>query len=533
MSYINGVRFADVAVMKSGDGGILLINQVAVLRIGGDCTVQSDELGDALHQTISVQCDGRADWLRDLSFLDAMHPSIEGVVYLRHSPIAVRPNAEAPASRMWTEEVRTFGRSNVRTAPQGPSTGVPHVPQTQLEQALSLNRYYSQFLAWDDDDGEPQTGWEPRLGGVMQALNLPGGADERAFADAVRGWQIAKGGLLCDGIIGKNTWARLEPLTRDAPSMLAGPAAFRETAPGAWPSFQAVAGYSPMRIPGRGFFFVVVDMLPDVGAQYLVRKVGVIPQDFILRPTNPLARLSPAEHALGTPSQWISASNRPFGAPTMNGRPVLMDVDAITREGGTLVPEAELIKDLERFARENPAATNRVNRLIKAIQKVEGETLVTGPTPRGAVRPITGTHAAYVREAEALFAKFQARGITQAELEAGLNAFNRSYRGARIIGRVGRVFTVVGVVMTAVDMGFAIDKSVQQQSFRPVAAETIRQVGGWGGAIAGAKLGAMAGAAVGIETGPGAIVTGAVGAIIFGAIGYFSADWLADQISEN
>jgi hypothetical protein len=138
-----------------------------------------------------------------------------------------------------------------------------------------------------------------------------------------------------------------------------------------------------------------------------------------------------------------------------------------------------------------------------------------------------------VREAEALFAKFQARGITQAELEAGLNALNRSYRGARIIGRVGRVFTVVGVVMTAVDMGFAIDKSVQQQSFRPVAGETIRQVGGWGGAIAGAKLGAMAGAAVGIETGPGAIVTGAVGAIIFGAIGYFSADWLADQISEN
>lgn len=61
----------------------------------------------------------------------------------------------------------------------------------------------------------------------------------------------------------------------------------------------------------------------------------------------------------------------------------------------------------------------------------------------------------------------------------------------------------------------------------------IRRVGGWGSAVAGAKIGGIAGAAIGIETGPGAIITGAIGAIIFGTAGYFGADWIADQIDEN
>jgi hypothetical protein len=82
---------------------------------------------------------------------------------------------------------------------------------------------------------------------------------------------------------------------------------------------------------------------------------------------------------------------------------------------------------------------------------------------------------------------------------------------------------VVGIVLTAVDLGLATKKSIDQNSFKPVGAEVIRQVGGWGGAIAGAKIGAIGGAALGIETGPGAIVTGAIGAIVFGAAGYFGA----------
>ena len=70
-------------------------------------------------------------------------------------------------------------------------------------------------------------------------------------------------------------------------------------------------------------------------------------------------------------------------------------------------------------------------------------------------------------------------------------------------------------------------------AIKPIAAESIRQVGGWAGAVAGAKLGAAAGASLGLVTGPGAIITGAVGAIVVGAAFYFGADILADKIHAN
>ncbi|GIZ14781.1 hypothetical protein [Capnocytophaga catalasegens] len=54
----------------------------------------------------------------------------------------------------------------------------------------------------------------------------------------------------------------------------------------------------------------------------------------------------------------------------------------------------------------------------------------------------------------------------------------------------------------------AVEKSIKKERIKPIAAETIRQVGGWGGAIAGAKIGAVGGAFLGIETGPGAIIFG-------------------------
>ena len=86
---------------------------------------------------------------------------------------------------------------------------------------------------------------------------------------------------------------------------------------------------------------------------------------------------------------------------------------------------------------------------------------------------------------------------------------------------------------TSSDLARATDQSFAQKSFKPVGAEVVRQVGGWGGAFAGGKIGFGIGALFGIETGLGAIVTGTVGAIIFGAMGYFGADMIADQISPN
>ena len=98
-----------------------------------------------------------------------------------------------------------------------------------------------------------------------------------------------------------------------------------------------------------------------------------------------------------------------------------------------------------------------------------------------------------------------------------------------VCGAVAAGLLTLGVA----DVARAADQSVKQKSFRPLGAEAVRQVGGWGMAAAGAKIGFATGALFGIETGPGAIVTGGIGAIIFGAAGYFGADLIADQISPN
>ncbi|KJZ63801.1 hypothetical protein [Pseudomonas fluorescens] len=78
----------------------------------------------------------------------------------------------------------------------------------------------------------------------------------------------------------------------------------------------------------------------------------------------------------------------------------------------------------------------------------------------------------------------------------------------------------------------AADESIKQKSIKPISIEVVKQAGGWGGAIAGARIGVVAGAAVGIETGPGAIVSGAVGGIIFGTAGYFGASWLTEYLQD-
>lgn len=139
----------------------------------------------------------------------------------------------------------------------------------------------------------------------------------------------------------------------------------------------------------------------------------------------------------------------------------------------------------------------------------------------------------YVRSAEDLWAEFRAGRMTRPELVQELRNLESSYARARVVGQAGRVLMVLGVVLTAVELTQAARRSIEEGSARPLSAETIRQVGGWGGAIAGGKIGFAVGALFGIETGPGALISGAVGAVIFGAAGYFGADWIADQISPN
>jgi hypothetical protein len=82
-------------------------------------------------------------------------------------------------------------------------------------------------------------------------------------------------------------------------------------------------------------------------------------------------------------------------------------------------------------------------------------------------------------------------------------------------------------------LGKAGVQSYEQSTVKPIAAESIRQLGGWAAAVAGMKLGTAAGAAFGIATGPGVVIAAGAGALIGGVAGYFGFDWIADQIYEN
>ncbi|MET0390759.1 MAG: hypothetical protein ABW321_32600 [Polyangiales bacterium] len=287
----------------------------------------------------------------------------------------------------------------------------------------------------------------------------------------------------------------------------------------------------------RGFMFVVIEQLPEVGAgSKIIRKVALLPRDFSLAPRNPSGVITLAEHALGgfdELSQFLSASDRPIGAPSIQGKPVLIDLVKVKAAGGYVHSVEEVLADLRRFAEANPQARARVEKLMWAIDKVEGEVLIEGGVPGKAVQVPGPAHLGHIRSGEALWRDFTKGALSKAELEAELVALQKAYGRAQVVGRVGRVLSVVGVVMTAVDLTRAAQRSREQHSFKPVGAEVLRQVGGWGGALAGAKIGFAGGALFGIETGPGALITGGIGALIFGGLGYFGADLVADQISPN
>jgi LysM domain len=301
---------------------------------------------------------------------------------------------------------------------------------------------------------------------------------------------------------------------------------------------------------GQGYYFLIAEQLPEVGTQNVIRKVMVAPKDFArstplspqelaelfpekygMFPKNAKGTVSMAEHAMGNTanSPWISASNRPFGAATMNvnSRPVLINLEKAAGAGASIHYPAEVIRELEAYALQHPTSAQQIKKLIQAVQ-IEGESLLRAESiPKGAIKPVSAAHMPYIRKAEAIWA--QNKG-NPAAVEAELAALGKSFGRAQTLGRGLRVVSVIGVVLTVRDMGRAAEQSIDQHSYRPVAVETVRQVGGWGGAALGAKAGFALGAALGIETGPGAIITGAVGAMVFGGIGYFAGDKLAQYL---
>lgn len=425
---------------------------------------------------------------------------------------------------------------------------------------------YAQFLAWTYQ-GRARTGWLDRFDGIVCAIGAGNNStDEVAFANAVAQWQELNPGLVVDGILGEKTWAQLEPGTRtsEGQQQYRRPPAMIATNLGQCnPPFVECTTESRMRTIARGFTFVVFEtlpVLPDMNTHAvrttnmgltgpdgnkLVRKIAIFPQKIGEIASDFASELTPAEHAFDVKtngqkrSPWLSASNRSHGAPKFRGINYLIDLEKVRAKGGVVVTQAELIADLRRYQGQTGRS---MERLIATIQGIEGETLIRNGASG---RRVSTQHQQYITAAEEAWDKFDSKQITKSELEKTLSELDGKYEKLRgrsmAIRGCGRALAIFGVAMTVADFCKAGNQSIEQGSVKPIAAETIRQVGGWGGsalggwatALAAAKIGGMGGAAAGVELGPGAVVTGVIGAVVFGVAGYYGADWVADWIHPN
>jgi LysM repeat protein len=272
--------------------------------------------------------------------------------------------------------------------------------------------------------------------------------------------------------------------------------------------------HAPSIVPSRGFFFILADEINPF-TRKVVRKVMVNPEmanalsqqlgkpiqvmanpsRFGLMPTDPFSPLPAGRHALGMkPSAFSSASNSLFGSSRIQGNRFWIDVAKAEAAGATFHGTEEIVADLNRIAAKSASSAQQANiARITNLVRADAEVLVRGPVPASAIKG------------------------------AGAMALTRGLQGVQI----------VGFAMTAVDLTHATQKSIAQNSAKPIVAETIRQAGGWAAGWAGMKLGAAGGALVGIETGPGAIVTGLIGGVAGGMAGYFGFDWIADHIDAN
>lgn len=281
----------------------------------------------------------------------------------------------------------------------------------------------------------------------------------------------------------------------------------------------SVSDHTIHAMPARAFFFIVVEEPGKNGL--LVRKIyasprspylekmnlsaaqidrEIFPEKYGLSPKEPGSGVSVAEHVMGNnKSSYISTSSIfPEGSPRFDGKTIYIDINKALQSGAKTISTDEILQALEEYKKLHPHLEKRTNKIANYVEQFDKEVLVQSE-------------------------KIPAAAVYTPE----------SFAVAKNIARGARVVQVVGIVFTAYDLEQATEQSFKAKSVKPIVAETIRQAGGWGAAMAGFKIGAVAGAGLGIETGPGAVVTGAVGGIIFGTAGYFGADWVADHIYEN
>jgi hypothetical protein len=274
-------------------------------------------------------------------------------------------------------------------------------------------------------------------------------------------------------------------------------------------------------MPARMFIFVVVD---EPGANgFLVRRCytsihdeyleqlnltpvqknrEVFPEEFGLWGKGPESSASIAEHVMGYEkiTRFASTSSQfPDGATRMGGKIVYVDIAKAKRAGAKFVTTDEIRQALMQYATDNPHLKNRIAKITHYAESLDKEILVQ-PNPK--IPP------------SAIFSK---TGLAQ--------AFG--------VVKYARVVEVFGIGFTAYDLGLAADQSFHAKSVQPIEKEAVRQMGGWGGAIVGARMGLAAGALIGLETGPGTVITGLIGGIVFGAIGYFGGRDVADHMPVN
>lgn len=274
-------------------------------------------------------------------------------------------------------------------------------------------------------------------------------------------------------------------------------------------------------MPARMFVFVVVEEPGKDG--FLVRRVytsiedpyltklelsplqnyrEAFPEKYGLWGKDPHSAASIAEHVMGYEkiTSFASTSSQfPEGAGRMNGKVIYVDIAKAKQAGAKLVTTQEIRQALQEYAQQHPHLKNRIQKILSYAENLDKEVLIQ---PKPQVPP------------SGVFTK-------------GSLAFSEG------VVKYARVVQVIGIAFTAYDLSVAAEESFKTNSVRPIEKEVIRQVGGWGGAVAGARIGVSTGALVGIETGPGAIITGLIGGIVFGAIGYFGGNLVADQIPNH
>lgn len=278
-------------------------------------------------------------------------------------------------------------------------------------------------------------------------------------------------------------------------------------------------------MPARVFFFWVIDEFGKDGK--LVRKFyaderlaveklkevfknkpdqmpfEMLPEKYGVRARGPEFTsdpFAPAKHTLGDlpphKSPYLSASELPEGAPNFKGRPVYIDKQKLLASGAKLVTVDEIVVTLKAYGEKHPHLKSRIETNINAVRNLEREVLIQ---PKGIIPPeVFMSPKMYARQAK--------------------------------IFDVGRGVSAVALVLTAYDLSSATTKSIEIKSIKPLAVESVRQIGGWGGAYMGAEIGAAVGLWIG---GAGAVPGAFIGGIIGGLIGYSSAEGVADAISPH